>query len=149
MTLEDKKAKAAADHAVGLNCCQSVVGQFCDEEPLDLVLRLGSGFGGGIKTGRICGALSGGVMALGLHLGSTDPLRKAEMEEPVRKLISGFVDEMRSTDCNQIIGYDVSDPAQRAIAKEKGILDRECARAISLAVQLVDSILSEKETVQS
>jgi C_GCAxxG_C_C family probable redox protein len=38
------------------------------------VVKLSSGFTGGIgKSGNICGALTGGVMALGLAFGRTEP----------------------------------------------------------------------------
>lgn len=143
MDLNTRLEQASADHSAGLNCAQSVFKQFCVAGGVETAtaLRLTSGFGGGMKVGTVCGALSGGIMALGLYLGSDDPARKAEMEAPVRELISRFEAKMEHMECRAIIGYDVSDPAQKAIAKELGIFEVKCDKAIRTAVEIVYEML--------
>ncbi len=143
MTLDEMLLRAETDHVSGLNCAQSVIRQFCESRglPEDQALRLASGFGGGMKVGSVCGALSGGIMVLGLYLGSADPARKAETEAPVQELIDRFVVCMRSMECSQIIGCDMRDPVQKAIAKQAGVFDRQCSKAIACAVELVHDIL--------
>lgn len=51
------------------NCGQSVVLPFAEELGIasDLTLRFTANFGGGMKTGALCGAIAGGVTALALY----------------------------------------------------------------------------------
>ena len=143
MKLNEMLERAEADHDSGLNCAQSVLKQFCQSKglPVDQALRLSSGLGSGMKVGNVCGALTGGIMALGLHLGSADPGRKAEMEAPVQELIKRFVAKMEHMECSKIIGYNIADPEQRDIARAKGIFARQCPLAITTAVSIVYDIL--------
>jgi len=148
MKLDEMLLQADQDHNSGLNCAQSVLKQFCQSGGLPAekyFLRLSSGLGSGMKVGSVCGALSGGIMALGLHLGSEDPARKAEMDAPVRELVTRFRTTMAHKECNKIIGYDVSDPTQRAIAREKGIFASQCPLAIRTAVTIVYDILNRNQ----
>ena len=142
-TLE-KQQNAEIDHNAGLNCAQSVLKQFVDLPKIDTMLKVSSGFGGGMKIGSVCGALSGGIMALGLKLASTDPAFKKLMDEPVKELISRFVDTMGHTDCLTIIGYNVNIPEQRELATSQGIMKEKCKLAIATAVQIVDEILATR-----
>lgn len=50
------------------NCCQAVLVSFCPEIGLseEAALALGAHFGGGMGMGSVCGALTGGLMVLGL-----------------------------------------------------------------------------------
>ena len=60
---------------VHCNCCQSVLLAFLPECGIsqDTAMALGDHFGGGMRRGSVCGAVSGGMMVLGLtHQGETD-----------------------------------------------------------------------------
>lgn len=61
------KEKAVALHGKGLNCAQCVLLACGDYSGLDgtALLSLSCGFGGGVRCGEICGAISGAVMAIG------------------------------------------------------------------------------------
>ena len=146
MSVIEKQRTAEADHSGGMNCAQSVLKQFCpmDLQVIQSALKISSGFGGGMKMSSVCGALSGGIMALGLNLGSDDPKYKGEIEAPVRDLISRFTEAMSYTDCQDIIGYDVNIPSQRELAISQGIMEKQCALAINTAIQIVDEILKER-----
>ena len=65
MTIEER---SVALHARGCNCCQSTLCTLADYTGLDelTAVRLGYGFGGGLLTGNVCGAVSGGMMAIGM-----------------------------------------------------------------------------------
>ena len=55
-------------HQQGCNCAQSVLascGKYTGLEQ-DMALAVAAGFGGGVRSGEICGAISGAVMAIGL-----------------------------------------------------------------------------------
>ena len=67
----DYLEKATKLHESGCNCCQAVV--MCVAEKYGLTeeqaYRLGAFFGGGMRCGEVCGAVTGGLMALGLEYG--------------------------------------------------------------------------------
>ena len=56
------------------NCAQSVVVPFAKDAGIDeeQAYRFAANFGGGMKMGSVCGAVTGGLMALGI-LGLDDP----------------------------------------------------------------------------
>ena len=51
------------------NCGQAVILPFAEEMgiPADLVMRFAANFGGGMKTGALCGSVAGGVTVLALY----------------------------------------------------------------------------------
>ena len=82
MNLEDRLALAQQRRGEGYNCCQSVFlacRDLCDlpEE----AAYMGFCFGGGMQCGSVCGALSGGLMAIGAAL----PRRDATENRPLAK----------------------------------------------------------------
>ena len=76
----DYGTRAKENFLNGYNCCQAVFLACTDELGLDTETRakIASSFGGGMGGMRqVCGAVSGMLMALGLHQGYTDPKDKA------------------------------------------------------------------------
>lgn len=75
------------------NCGQSVLLPFALDLgiPAELTLRFASNFGGGMKTGALCGAIAGGVTALALY-GLDTPEDTAAYYERVRALHPEAVD---------------------------------------------------------
>ena len=64
MTLSEKSVHL---HGQKLNCAQSVLGACSEYTGIDekLAYAISVGFGGGVRAGEICGAISGAVMAIG------------------------------------------------------------------------------------
>ncbi len=79
MTYEEK---AAEMHEKKYNCAQCVLASLGDLTGLDekTALSVAAGFGGGMRTGEVCGAVTGALMALGMTKapegqgGKTDPV---------------------------------------------------------------------------
>ncbi|AZR74681.1 hypothetical protein BBF96_15675 [Anoxybacter fermentans] len=72
------------------------------EKPFpDEIVKLASGFPAGIgESGCVCGAISGGVMALGLVFGRTEPGKKCPKIYPAaRELHDWFKKNYKSTCC--------------------------------------------------
>ena len=138
----DKENCAMLDKEQGLNCAQSVLKQFSEDYGLDsrMALLLASGFGGGMWIGSACGALTGGLMALGIAYGFTDPMGKELFEPYALELMKRFEEVMGSVNCRDIIGIDTCNPVQKAKAIEEGIYAIKCPLAIRTAVQIVESI---------
>ncbi|MDD4309985.1 MAG: C-GCAxxG-C-C family protein [Candidatus Cloacimonetes bacterium] len=151
MQKDEKQINAAKDHDDGFNCAQSVLKQFCLSHNMDIdtALLIASGFGGGMRMGSVCGALTGGIMALGLAYGFTDPQNKAQIDASCLELTLRFKEAMGKVDCRDIIGIDTCDPIQRSDAQKKGVFAEKCPIAIRTAVGIVEEMIARKEDTQS
>jgi C_GCAxxG_C_C family probable redox protein len=81
-------------------------------EPL-MALRLASGFTDGLAgSGCLCGAVSGGVLALGLFLGKTRPgiLSGRRVRSSTREFYRRFVEQAGSTCCRVLTKKVKEDP---------------------------------------
>ena len=69
-----RKEKAMALHKSGYNCAQSVIAACADLVGIDeeLALNISAGFGGGLRSGEVCGFISGAMMALSLSMPSAE-----------------------------------------------------------------------------
>ena len=78
--IEQARANAEENFRNGINCAESVLKAILDTGVTDLppeVISLATGFGGGIGlSGNNCGALAGGVMAIGSVHGRKNPMEK-------------------------------------------------------------------------
>ena len=93
-------------HVRGFNCCQSVLCSLGDYTglPEDKAAALATGFGGGLRCGSVCGAVSGGMMAIGITcFGGVNP---AEEKEPstvlMHELQEAFTAEIGTLMCDEI-----------------------------------------------
>ena len=103
------KEKAIAYHDMGFNCAQSVLSCVKEYTGLDekTSLAVAGGFGGGCRCGEICGAVTGGIMALSLHcpyVDGHDLERKEEVAALSRYLTGAFRDELGAMRCDEIKG---------------------------------------------
>ena len=103
------KEKAIAYHDMGFNCAQSVLSCVKEYTGLDekTSLAVAGGFGGGCRCGEICGAVTGGIMALSLHcpyVDGRDLERKEEVAALSRYLTGAFRDEFGALRCDEIKG---------------------------------------------
>lgn len=68
------KDRALALHGEGYNCAQSVLLACGEYTGLDekTAIAVSAPFGGGMRCGEMCGAVSGGLMAIGLCSGAAE-----------------------------------------------------------------------------
>lgn len=88
------------------NCAESVFKSH--EKKIDS--SIATPFGGGIgKTNQICGALTGGLMVLGIKHGrKTNSESQEKAQQVSKKLIEEFTEEFRATTCDDLTGCDLS-----------------------------------------
>ena len=109
-----KKELAISLHGPGSNCAQSVLRAFTEETGLDesTASAIANGFGRGVRSGEICGAITGGVMALGLiaqNKGITDI--KTITNEYVAEFTKAYgcvrCEELKQNkiSCDELIGF--------------------------------------------
>jgi C_GCAxxG_C_C family probable redox protein len=110
----------------------------------ELTFKAATGFGGGVgRMGDICGALTGGVMAIGLKYGRT--LQEDEKSGPetyalTEKLYGLFEQEMGSPTCYEIIKTDLRDPEARRRWVDQGGPQR-CRELIKETCRMVKQLL--------
>ncbi len=137
----------------GFFCAESVLLAIAESQGIqsDLIPRIATGFCSGIsRSGGMCGAVSGGIMGIGLVAGRNSP---AESLEPaytlVQKLISTFEKQYGSVNCRQLIGCDLATEAGQRYFMENNLMERclQCAAdATSMAVSLIDELHSSTNT---
>ena len=131
----------------GYNCAQAVLYSFCDDLNFDknTALRLACGFGGGMgRKQEVCGAISGGIIAIGLKYGQSEAQDKTAKEETYRKvhdLISRFEAKHGASLCRELLkGCDLSAPEGQRYFKENDLLNKVCKGCVVTVVELVEGI---------
>ncbi|AEE17622.1 C-GCAxxG-C-C family protein [Treponema brennaborense] len=142
------KEKALAYFENNFNCSQAVFASFATEMGVseELALKLGTEFGGGARCGQLCGAVSGALLVLGLKYGHYEAENGDQKSKAYALAVDfnkRFCSKHKSVVCKELLGYDVSDPEDMAIIKEKGLFGTKCPQCIADAVDIVERICSE------
>ncbi len=133
------------------------VGYFCAEAVLlavskhygiesPLIPAIATGFCSGVsRTSGMCGALTGGILALNLVYGRDRELESVEQNyAAVQRLIKDFESTHGSTNCSELLGCHLSTPEGQQKFRERK-LHEKCREytvtATKLAVALVDGNL--------
>ena len=146
----DKEQAAKDLFAGGYNCAQAVLGVFCAENGLDSenALKLASGFGGGMRCGETCGAVSGALMVLGLRCGFAaqgDMDQKAVCNKASYDFIKRFKAENGAMRCRELLRSDIQCPEDHT---KPGIPERHktiCPKLIASAVRILEEMAREAE----
>jgi C_GCAxxG_C_C family probable redox protein len=134
--LEEGTRHAAECWANNLNCAESVLRGVCFAQSVELTdqaRKMATPFGGGIgRSEDACGALIGGVLAIGVSLGRTAPDQdRLASYEAAGKLYKAFQTRFGSTCCKVLNRSDFKSPGHRTRCGEF------VAGATRLAVQII------------
>jgi C_GCAxxG_C_C family probable redox protein len=139
---------AEAKFMEGYNCAQSVLFSFCDGLGLDAdsALKLSCGFGGGMgRQGEICGAVSGGIMALGLKFGRGGNDKRAETDltySKIREFMNRFSTRHGSCLCRELLsGCDLATPAGQSYYKDNECFNLICRPCVRDAAAMVEDMM--------
>ncbi|MDA3851285.1 MAG: C-GCAxxG-C-C family protein [Spirochaetaceae bacterium] len=135
----------------GFNCSQAVLSVFCDHLDFDkeTALKISTGFGGGMRKGEVCGAVTGAIMVLGLkegHFAVGETKAKSKAYELVKDFESRFEKLNESIICKNLLKYDLSVETELAMIKEKGLFDVICPKVIADAIDIIEEILILKDS---
>jgi C_GCAxxG_C_C family probable redox protein len=139
--------QAAAFYDQGYTCTQSILASFAARYDLqqNLAFRIGEPFGAGTAcTGGMCGSVVGAIMVLGLQYGSTlssDDAARAYTYQRVRELTNRFKEIHGSTQCTDLLGYNLSDPQQFQTVWEKGLFIQLCPNLVRDAARILVEML--------
>lgn len=131
----DKAKQLRADTAIHYNCAQAMVIPFAEDAGIseEMAMRISSNFGAGMRRAATCGAITGGLMVLGMF-GLEDPAAVNEYHRRLRENHEGRLD------CADLL----------RINKEQGKEKKpHCDDMVYECVELVEEILKEKGLLQS
>ena len=116
------------------NCGQSVILPFAEDMglPADLVMRFAANFGGGMKTGALCGAVAGGVTVLALH-GLSTPEDTAAYYARIRET------HPEAIDCKPLLALNEA---------RGGVKKPHCDALVYECVAIVEDMLREAGKIE-
>ena len=126
----ERRNQLSPDGHPAWNCCQAVVSVFAQDVGYDeeACMKAATYFRGGMQIGSVCGAMTGGLMALGLA-GLNDPQISNEYLRRIRENHSGLMN------CKDLL---------RVNAENGGEKMPHCNAMIRECISCVEEILREK-----
>lgn len=129
----------------GLNCSQAVMVSFCENYGVDkkTALKMACGFGGGLRSGEVCGAVSGAVMVIGLKYGNDNVEEgnsKMDCYGKTVEFMTRFRESHQTVVCRNLLGHDISTESGMKNAKEQGLFDTTCVQLIVDAIELLEEM---------
>ncbi len=147
-----EQAKSRVEQAVsnfksGFNCAQSVFAPFSVEYGFnrETALKLATSFGGGMGLlGKTCGAITGGLMAIGLKYGRAS-IEDTPAKEKTYGLVQNFIKEFTeingSNTCHDLLDCDISTTEGMNSAKEKNLFTTLCPNFVRTSAEILEKIL--------
>jgi C_GCAxxG_C_C family probable redox protein len=96
------------------------------------------------RTGETCGAVTGGLMVIGLKLGKTkkgDDDSRERCYAAAQEFMEAFRRRNGSLLCRGLLGADVSTPEGMAMVREKDLFRTVCPAFVKDACRLLEEML--------
>jgi C_GCAxxG_C_C family probable redox protein len=140
--METDMNNAVKDFLDGYLCSEAIVKNFIKDETL---LRASSAFGAGIAYGNsLCGALSGGILALSAVQGRASNNEGVDkLFEDIAELRSSFEKKFGSTSCSTLLGFNLTDSDGGAKFEAGDCKNQKCAKYIEFISQKVEELLNK------
>ncbi len=145
MTKREYCQKAFTYHQAGFNCTQSVLAAYLDQTGLteQQSLAIATAFGGGVRYGGLCGAVSGAVMVLGMLYPHDDKNDSEGKSASIRRTVEferRFKDRFTKLDCRDLLAE--KELAGTEMAVELGAT-KHCDLLIVSAAEILYDYLEE------
>jgi len=148
-----KNEVAMEKFLAGYNCAQSVLYAYGPGLGLDgeTSLKVATGLGAGMgRRAEICGALTGGILALGLKYGRGARQDRSATEETYKKtleLMARFEKRHGSCLCRVLLGgCDLRTAEGQQFFKEHDLLHKTCIVCVQSVVECLAQIVDAPET---
>mgnify|MGYP001552528859 CR=1 FL=1 len=132
----------------GFNCAQAVLFSLKKQTGLseDDSVRLATGFGAGMgRTQHVCGAISGGILALNVLYGrglDEDKERQEDVYRKIRDLIHRFEEMNNTIICNELLeGCDLQSEEGQNRFHSQNMAER-CHGFISSVIELTEEVIN-------
>jgi C_GCAxxG_C_C family probable redox protein len=143
--------KAVGKMLEGYNCAQAVLYAGCDRLPLDkdAALRLACGLGAGMgRKQEVCGAVSGGILALGLRHGRGEKEDRSRTETTyakTRELMDRFAAKHGSYRCRDLLGgCDLLTEEGQRHYKANDLLHKICIPCLQTVGEILEDMLPQE-----
>ncbi|MCX6903558.1 MAG: C-GCAxxG-C-C family protein [Verrucomicrobia bacterium] len=152
---------AKADIAVekflsGYNCAQAVLFAYGPDLGLDgeTALKVATGLGAGMgRRGEVCGAVTGGILALGLKYGRGGHQDRSATEQAYLKteeLMAGFEQRHGSCSCHALLdGCDLRTSQGQQHFRAQDLLHKKCAGYVQTVADMLAGMLETPPAKQS
>lgn len=154
--MKTRSDMAAEKFLSGYNCAQSVLWSFAEDLRLhpETALKIACGFGAGMaRRQEVCGAVTGGIMVLGLRHGRGQMEDRTATEATytqTQELIRRFEARHGTCNCRQPLeGCDLATEEGRRIFKERDLLNRTCKACVRAVVTILDDMAKGMPNEQS
>jgi C_GCAxxG_C_C family probable redox protein len=137
-----EKAKKIMDERKG-SCVQAIFATFGEhlsegKVDYDTCMKISSAFSVGIaRTGNVCGAVTGALMALGLKYGGAD---STEVNEVALKFLDEFKLRSESYICRELINHDLITDEDINHAFKTGAFNN-CTKYVEDAALILEKLL--------
>jgi C_GCAxxG_C_C family probable redox protein len=146
--MRTKSEIATEKFLAGYNCAQSVLYAYGPDLGLDgeTALKVATGLGAGMgRRGEVCGALTGGILVLGLKYGRGDHQDRSATEDTYQKtleLMARFEKRHGSCFCRVLLeGCDLRTTDGQQGFKERDLLHKTCVGCVQTVVDGLAEIL--------
>ena len=138
---------AAERFLAGYNCAQSVLWAFSDEVGLEpeTALKVACGLGAGMgRRQEVCGAVTGGIMVLGLRHGRGEKQDRSATEETyarTQELMRRFEAKHGTCNCRLLLGgCDFSTEEGRKAFKDRDLHNTVCKPCVQTVVSILEDM---------
>ena len=138
--IENFSKRAETYFKNGFNCAESVLMTMQKAWNLgDITPKPATGFGAGVGgLGSLCGALTGGIIALNLKFGrmkSTDD--KDKPYSMAHQYFKRFEHENGSVMCKEITECDFLNPKDKIRFREDNIFEKKCVKLVKNSIKIL------------
>ncbi len=144
----NKCEKAVEKFLSGYNCAQSILYAYGPDLGLEpeTALKVATGLGAGMaRRGEVCGAVSGGILALGLKYGRGAQQDRSASEETYRKteeLMANFERRHGSCTCRLLLdGCDLRTTEGQDRFRKEDRLHTTCAKCVATVAENLTGML--------
>jgi len=133
----------------GFNCAQSVLSEFAEQFGMDrdTAMKIACGLGSGMgRSGNMCGAVTSGMLVLGLKYGMADPESHEDKEKTYEEVVR-LLERIRaihgSANCSDLMGVDLGTPEGLHEAQEKNLSDKVCSKVVGDVTRILEELLED------
>jgi C_GCAxxG_C_C family probable redox protein len=138
--------RARAHFESGYKCAESVLLAVAEEQGIEneFIPSIASGFCSGMgRTGGLCGAVAGGVMALGLSYGRQNKEQSSDEIYAIEKIfLKEFAKKFGSTNCEELVHCDFNTPEGQAYFSDNKLY-LKCHQMVEDATEMVLELIDK------
>ena len=146
-TKNKRVERALKNFSRGFNCAQAVLSAYSRELGLEPTQghRVSQSFGAGMaRLAGTCGAVTGGLMVIGLKYGKTEAQDEAAKERTyalAQEFVRKFKSKHGSLTCLGLLGHHIGTPRGLKALQKKKFHQKICPEYVRDAVLILDRLL--------